>query len=550
MGKNLPINFRRIFALLLVLVAFSAYKIGESSSFAISRNIDIFASLFKEVNTYYIEDIDPDELAETGINAMLESLDPYTNYIPAEKMERYTKLTTGEYFGIGAKIEEIAGKKMITMPMRGYSAHKSGLQIGDELVAIDGNYVVDKSIEYINKLLKDADKTTVKFKIQKYGTGKIEEVTLQKSVVKIKNVPFYGKIDDNTGYIKLSEFTYGASDEVKNALIALKAQGINSLVLDLRDNPGGLLNEAIDVSNLFIEKGKEVVRTQGKIVEWNKSYKSLNSPVDIHMPLAVLLNENSASAAEIVAGVLQDYDRAVLVGQKSFGKGLVQATRTLSHNAKLKITTAKYFIPSGRCIQSIDYDWDNNTSHNKSYATANGRKVYDGQGIMPDVSVKEVESSALYQTLVDEGLIFEYANWYGFRNLKSAPAKAGKFYLSDEDFQHFVDWVKSKKLDYQTNLEKSLAVFESTIEKSKSSAALQKSLQEIKAELDKLKQREMSEYGPQIKNLLEEEIAARFYLQDGIYQLSLRHDFEILKAARVLHNNSGYNSILGISSRL
>jgi carboxyl-terminal processing protease len=550
MGKNLPINFRRIFALLLVLVAFSAYKIGESSSFAISRNIDIFASLFKEVNTYYIEDIDPDELAETGINAMLESLDPYTNYIPAEKMERYTKLTTGEYFGIGAKIEEIAGKKMITMPMRGYSAHKSGLQIGDELVAIDGNYVVDKSIEYINKLLKDADKTTVKFKIQKYGTGKIEEVSLQKSVVKIKNVPFYGKIDDNTGYIKLSEFTYGASDEVKKALIALKAQGINSLVLDLRDNPGGLLNEAIDVSNLFIEKGKEVVRTQGKIVEWNKSYKSLNSPVDIHIPLAVLLNENSASAAEIVAGVLQDYDRAVLVGQKSFGKGLVQATRTLSHNAKLKITTAKYFIPSGRCIQSIDYDWDNNTSHNKSFATANGRKVYDGQGIMPDVSVKEVESSALYQTLVDEGLIFEYANWYGFRNLKSAPSNAGKFYLSDEDFQHFVDWVKSKKLDYQTNLEKSLAVFESAIEKSKSSAAIQKSLQDIKAELDKLKQREMSEYGPQIKNLLEEEIAARFYLQDGIYQLSLRHDYEILKAARVLHNNAGYHSILGISIRL
>ena len=550
MGKKLPINFRRIFVLLLVIVAFSAYKLGEGNSFAISRNIDIFASLFKEVNTYYIEDIDPDELAEIGINAMLESLDPYTNYIPAEKMERYTKLTTGEYFGIGAKIEEIAGKKMITMPMRGYSAHKNGLQIGDELVAIDGNYVVDKSIDYINTLLKDADKSTVKFRIQKYGTGKLEEISLQKGVVKIKNVPFYGKIDETTGYIKLSEFTYGASDEVKNALLALQAQGINSLVLDLRDNPGGLLNEAIDVSNLFIEKGKEIVRTHGKIVEWNKTYKSLNNPVDIHIPLAVLLNENSASAAEIVAGVLQDYDRAVLIGQKSFGKGLVQATRTLSHNAKLKITTAKYFIPSGRCIQSIDYDWDQNASHNKTYATTNGRKVYDGQGIVPDVAVQEVESSALYQALVDEGLIFEYANWYGYKHIKSAPDNAEKFYLSNEDFQYFVDWVKNKKLDYSTNLEQSLAIFEKEVKSSKSSATLNKSLENIKVELNNLKQQEMNQYGPQIKNLLEEEIAARFYLQDGIYQLSLRHDPEILKAARVLHNNSGYNSILRISTRL
>ena len=547
MNKRIKFELKHLIVLLLVIVALSAYTTHKERSFAISRNIDIFASLFKEVNTYYIEDIDPDQLAQTGINAMLESLDPYTNYIPAEKMDRYTKLTTGEYFGIGAKIEEIAGKKMITMPMEGYSAYKNGLRIGDEVVAINGNYIVNQPIEYVNQLLKNQDELVVNLKIQKNGSGKIEEVSLEKDFVKIKNVPFYGKIDNITGYIKLSEFTFGASDEVKEALLELKQKGVEQLILDLRDNPGGLLNEAIDVSNIFIEKGKEIVRTEGKIMEWNKSYKSLNEPVDLYIPMVVLVNENSASAAEIVAGVLQDYDRAVLVGHKSFGKGLVQATRTLSYNAKLKITTAKYFIPSGRCIQSIDYDWDRNTSHNKSYNTANGRKVLDGQGIAPDVETSDYEQLELFKALQAKGLIFEYANWYSYR--KSPPKKPADFQLTHQEYEQFVSWLKTKNFDYQSDLEISLRYFEKEA-KLKGSEELNQQIEDLKTKIRQIKAEELNKYGNKLKKQLEEEIATRFYLEKGYYELSVKHDEDVAHAIRVLDNNTGYNSILGISTRL
>lgn len=547
MNNKIRFELKHIIVLLLVILTLSAYTLQKEKSFAISRNIDIFASLFKEVNTYYIEDIDPDKLAETGINAMLESLDPYTNYIPAEKMERYTKLTTGEYFGIGAKIEEIAGKKMITMPLEGYSAHKSGLRIGDEIVAINGNYVVNKSIEYVNQLLKNQEELTVNMKIQKNGSGKIEDITLEKDFVKIKNVPYYGKIDDVTGYIKLAEFTFGASDEVKDALLELKQKGAQQLVLDLRDNPGGLLNEAIDVSNIFINKGKEIVRTEGKIVEWNKSYRSLNDPVDTFIPLVVLVNENSASAAEIVAGVLQDYDRAVLVGHKSFGKGLVQATRTLSHNAKLKITTAKYYIPSGRCIQSIDYTWDRNASHNKRYNTANGREVLDGQGITPDVETSDYEQSELFKALQSRGLIFEYANWYSYRN--SAPRIPSNFKLSEQVYQHFISWLKKKDFEYQSSLENSLRQFEKKAKKHGNETVNQQ-IAVIQNQIEQLKENELEKYSEHLKHKLEEEIAARFYLEKGLYEFSVKHDEDVMEAIRVLHNNPGYNNILGISTRL
>ncbi|MFW5761564.1 MAG: S41 family peptidase [Cyclobacteriaceae bacterium] len=547
MNNKLRFELKHIIALLLVVMAFSAYTSQKEKSFAISRNIDIFASLFKEVNTYYIEDIDPDQLAETGINAMLESLDPYTNYIPAEKMDRYSKLTTGEYFGIGAKIEEIDGKKLITMPLEGYSAHKNGLRIGDEIIAINGKYVTNKSIEYVNQLLQNRDDLVINLTIQKNGSAKVEELSLEKDIIKIKNVPFYGKINNSTGYIKLSEFTFGASDEVKEALLQLKKDGIEQLVLDLRDNPGGLLNEAIDVSNIFIERGKEIVRTEGKIIEWNKSYKSLNEPVDLYLPMVVLVNENSASAAEIVAGVLQDYDRAVLVGEKTFGKGLVQATRTLSHNAKLKITTAKYYIPSGRCIQSIDYNWDQNASHNKSYSTINGRKVLDGQGIAPDVVISNSGQSELFKALASKGLVFEYANWYSYR--KSAPKKLADFQLTDEEYSHFISWLDNKNFDYQSELEQSLIQFEKKI-KSVGAEELNASIASMKLEIEKLKANELQKYARELKNKLEEEIAARYYLEKGFYELAVKHDQDVMQAVRVLQNNTAYNSILGISTRL
>lgn len=442
------------------LAAFSFKPVSDY--FEIAKNLDIFASLFKEVNTYYVDEIEPEELVATGIAAMLKSLDPYTNYIPEEQLDEYRTMTTGEYAGIGSLIGRINGENVITRPNKGFPADKAGVKAGDVIVAIDGINVESKSTAEISKLLKGKAKTEVSITVKRYGSSETLDFKIIRGRIVIKNVPYYGMVTDEVGFIKLTDFTTDAGREVKKAFQELKSQGAKSLILDLRGNPGGLLHEAVNVCNLFLPKGSEIVSTRGKIKEWNRTYKALNNPIDIEIPMAVLTNGGSASAAEIVAGVIQDYDRGIVVGRKSFGKGLVQVTRPLTYNAQLKITTAKYYTPSGRCIQSLDYS---NRKEDGSvgeipdslktvFKTAKGRMVFDAGGVTPDIKVQSEYLSPVTLSLIDQGLLFNYATHYYYSNNKIDPAI--DFTLTDEEYAEYVKWLESKNYDYVTEVEKNM----------------------------------------------------------------------------------------------
>ena len=528
----------------LIVLIFTAFSFSDEKHQEITKNLDIFNTLFKEVNSYYVQDVDPYELIKVGIDAMLKSLDPYTSFISEEKIDDFYTLTTGEYYGIGLRLGEVNGKKVVLMPLKDFSAYKNGLNIGDEIIKINDIDIRYKSIDFVNDLLKSKDSPEIILKIKRYGQSKLIDKKLHQEKIKIKNVSYYGKLNKKTGYIKLNEFTYGASDEVRKALIELKSKGVEKLVLDLRNNPGGLLNEAIDVSNIFIEKGKEIVSTKGKVKEWNNSYRSLDPALDLNIPLVVLINNNSASAAEIVAGVMQDYDRAVLVGQNTYGKGLVQATRPISSNSKLKITTAKYYLPSGRCIQSIDYVRHKTNENSEEFYTLNGRQVLDGNGIFPDVKIKNKAHASVTLSLMSNGLIFDYATKYHYDNKCLKDAK--NFHLDSLEFGDFIEWVKKKNFEFSTPLEKDLEEL-TVIAKSegyyeKFSSNLEEMTRKIKSD----KWNSLYKHKDEIIALLEEEIASRYFLYEGKIEASFNHDDEINKAVTILESIEHYKEILNI----
>ncbi|MFZ6013723.1 MAG: S41 family peptidase, partial [Bacteroidota bacterium] len=341
--------------LVIFIISAFAFRKPAEKYFDIAKSLDIFATLFKEVNAYYVDEVEPQKLIRKGIDGMLESLDPYTDYIPEDELESFRITTTGQYGGIGALIGVINKKTVVTHPYKNFPAYKNGIKVGDEIISVDGKNIQGKPTSDVSSLLKGQPKTDVEVRIKRYGRKEELVFKLKREKISVSNIAYYGLIEPQIGYIKLDDFTPGASHEVLDALTELKEKGAKSLILDLRENPGGLLHEAVNIVSLFIPKGLEVVSTKGKVDEWNKSYKTLNNPIDTEIPIVVLTSEGSASASEIVAGALQDYDRAVLVGDRTFGKGLVQTTRTLTYNAQLKVTTAKYYIPSGRCIQALDY---------------------------------------------------------------------------------------------------------------------------------------------------------------------------------------------------
>ncbi len=520
-----------------------------SNYFEIAKNLDIFATMYKEVNKYYVEDVNPNHFMKTGIDAMLASLDPYTNYIPEDQIEDFRTMTTGEYGGIGAIIGKRNNQNTVLMSYKGFPAEKSGLIIGDVILKINDIDLRDKSTDAVSRLLKGQAKTSLKLTIKRYGVKEPFEINLQRERISVDNVPYYGMIDNEVGYIKLSDFTTGAGREVEKALMSLKSQGAQKLVLDLRDNPGGLLGEAVNVSNIFIPKGSEVVSTKGRIEEWNKTYVALNNPIDIQIPLVVLTNGRSASAAEIVAGVIQDYDRGVLVGQKTFGKGLVQATRPLTYNSQLKITTAKYYTPSGRCIQAIDYrhtlDDDREglvDTLKTEFTTVNGRVVYDGAGIDPDMFVKAPTYSPIAISLAGKGLLFDYATQYRHRHPEIAPA--GTFKLQEEEYEAFVTWLADKDYDYTTKVEK-------TIEDLVSNAKTEKYYDDIKGQIESLrakvqhnKEHDLRKFKDEVSSMLEQEIVSRYYLQEGIVEASFKNDAEVIKAKEVLNDKEIYAAAL------
>lgn len=537
-------------AAVLSAAVFFSFNTPDERYADITRNLDIFATLFKEVNAYYVDEVNPNTLIKTGIDAMLLSLDPYTNYIPEDDIEDYRTMTTGEYGGIGAVIGERNGKSMIMMPYEGFPAYKSGLEIGDQILKIDGVDVKGKSTSDISQLLKGQANTKFVITIKRYGEDKPQEIEITREKITIDNVPYFGILKGNIGYIKLSDFTQGAGKEVKRAVEQLKKEGATKVILDLRDNPGGLLNEAVNVSNVFIDQGMEVVNTKGKVTDWNKEYDALNPTTDTQIPMVVVTSSRSASAAEIVSGVIQDYDRGVLVGEKTYGKGLVQATRPLSYNSQLKITTAKYYIPSGRCIQAINYSQRNEDgtpavvpdSLKSAFKTKSGRIVYDGGGVDPDVLVEPAMPASILISLVMKGLIFDYALEYHLHHPNIAPAM--DFKLTDKEYQEFVAWLQDKEYDYTTKVEK-------TIETLRKFAKTEKYYNNISAEIDVLeskvihnKEQDLMEFSAEIKAELEERIVEHYYLMKGSFEASFDNDSQIQAAINILNNSDEYTSIL------
>lgn len=540
--------------ILVVCVASGfAFRSPAEKYFEIAKSLDIFATLFKEVNTYYVEEVEPQKLIRTSIDGMLESLDPYTDYIPEDEMESFRISTTGQYGGVGALIGIVNDKTVITHPYRNFPAFKAGLKVGDELISVDGKNVQGKSTSDVSALLKGQPKTEVEVKVKRYGQKENLVFRIKREKISVSNVAYYGIVGPETGYIKLDDFTPGASREVSDAVLKLKEQGARRLILDLRDNPGGLLHEAVNIVSLFIPKAKEVVSTKGKVEEWNKSYTTLNNPIDTEIPIAVLTSEGSASASEIVAGALQDYDRAVLIGKKTFGKGLVQTTRPLAYNSQLKVTTAKYYIPSGRCIQALDY------SHRKEdgsvdrvadslkseFKTRNGRKVYDGGGLDPDIEVNEDYLATVTVALINSQLVFEYASRYCAEN--QAPEDLKKFALPDKEYDKFVSWVNEQKFTYSTALERNTKDLIESAKREKYYGELEGQLITLRNKVEQNKSTDMARFKKEISDVLLQQIAFHYALGEGQAEVSLKNDHTVMTAGKVLGDTAEYSKILSVN---
>lgn len=543
---------KRIFvsaAAILGLLAMS-FTPPADRYFEIAKNLDIFASLFKEVNALYVDEVNPNKVVRIGIDAMLNSLDPYTNYIPEDEVENFRTINTGQYGGIGAITREIGNRTVVTMIMEGYGAQKGGLKIGDEVLKIDDIDLKRLTREESGQLMKGQVGTPVSLTIKRPGVAQPIRLEFKREKVKVNNVPYSGMVGKDIAYIQLSDFTPDAGKEVRNALVALKDLGAKGVILDLRGNPGGLLLEAVNISNIFLPKGKLVVRTKGKIAENNLSYETLNVPVDVDIPVAVLINRGSASASEIVAGTLQDYDRGVIVGEKSYGKGLVQVSRPLSYNSQLKVTTAKYYTPTGRCIQVLDYSHRREDgsvgsipdSLKQTYKTTNGRTVYDGGGIDPDVVTNPEEAYVLTQVLYERGFIFDFATEYVLKHPETPDPKT--FQLTDREYEEFVQWMGSKHYTYTSPLEYELREFSEQAKKEKYFTDLKPQLDQLNNRIAENKSKELIIYKDQIKMLLEEEIVGRHYLERGSVEAGFKYDNDVKKAIELLHNPTQYKKLL------
>lgn len=552
--KRLSLLFPHAHKIVLVLViavlGMATVTTDDGKYFEITKNIEIFTNLYKEINTFYVDEIDPARLMRTGIDAMLGSLDPYTNYISESEMEGFRIMTKGTYGGIGAMISKRGKYVVITEPYEGFAAHKAGLKAGDMIVKIDGKSAEGKDTDDISDILKGSPGTQVELNVLRpdvNGATTELNITLEREKIVVPNVPYYSMIENDIAYITLTTFTERAGANVEKALRELQRDNkVKGVIFDLRGNGGGLLNEAINVSNVFINKGEEVVTTRGKIKDWDRSFGTRNKPVDLEVPLAVLIDGSSASASEIVSGVIQDLDRGVLVGQKSFGKGLVQNTRDVGYNSRVKLTTAKYYIPSGRCIQAVSYkdgkSIDIPDSLKTAFKTRNGREVFDGAGIRPDIKIENEKFSNIAVSLIRKNLIFEYATEYTFKH--KTIAKAKEFDLTDADFEAFVQFLNGKDYAYETTSEKALKDLEEKAKKEKYFDAIKSDISQVKAKIEEDKKNDLYKFKPQIKDLLEREIVSRYYYQKGEIEVGLKNDPEIKEAVSVLLDKERYNKIL------
>jgi len=537
-----------VFLILITGVSTGFLITQETRDFRIAKNFDIFFSLYRELNTFYVDEVDPDKVIKSGIDNMLKTLDPYTVYYPESEADEFKVLTTGKYGGIGSMVRGNGEYTVINEIYKGFPADKAGMKAGDILKKVDGVSLKGFSTDKVSEKLKGNPGTDIAITIER--NGKETDYQLKRERIAIPPVPYFGMIDSKTGYIRFTSFTQDCIDQVKNALVTLKANNPQQIILDLRGNPGGLLTEAVDIVNLFVGPGNEVVSTKGKVKQFDESFKTTKAAVDDKIALAVLINRSSASASEIVAGAIQDLDRGVIVGQRSYGKGLVQITRPLSYNTQLKVTTAKYYIPSGRCIQALDFSHPNEDgsvgiipdSLISVFKTRNGRSVKDGGGIAPDIEILPETLSQISAELYLRNYIFDFATIYYWAHpeIKSAL----DFSFSDKDYDDFKTFLVNRKFSYKTVTEQSLSELVSSAKREKYYELHKDLFDELAKDLTHSLDQDLALFKVEITEMLEDEIISRYFYEEGAIAWSIKKDEQVNRALEVLNNKEEYNAVL------
>ena len=542
----------RIFLFISLIASSSLLLTGSGSrNFEIAKNLDIFSSLFRELVVNYVDDVNVSDVMRSGIDGMLSGLDPYTTFIPESEIEDVRFMTTGQYGGIGALIQRRNDRVMIAEPYEGNPAHEAGLLPGDIILEINDRSVSGLDEGEVRNLLTGQPGTTIDILIERESEPEPMLKSIERKVVQIDNIPYYGMLDESTAYIKLTGFTRNAGREVRDAFVDLRDNhNVEYMILDLRGNGGGLLNEAVNIANLFIDKGELIVRTEGRLEDRRSVHRTLNDPLDTDIPLAVLIDRQSASASEIVAGAIQDYDRGVIIGHRSFGKGLVQNVVPLSYNTQLKVTVAEYLIPSGRSIQAIDYAERREDgsvaeipdSLKEAHETKGGRVVYDGGGIEPDVPVERPQMGQVTRALIRQHMIFDFATRYHREHNELNPPE--EFYISDGLYTDFQSFVSDRDFSYKTDSERLLEQFERTASREKYYGAVADNFDQVKQNIREEKSRDFVTFRDEITQLLKEEIVSRYYFQKGRVIVSLDADPDVEKALEVLADGPVYSGIL------
>lgn len=523
---------------------------AQSSGFEAIKNMELMDQIYQHLEMYYVDEPQTGKLAKIGIDAMLKELDPYTVYYHESNIEDYRLMTTGQYGGIGALIRKIGENTFIAEPYEGNPAQKSGLMAGDKILSIDGKSMINLPSDDVSSALKGPKGTTIEIEVERENVGK-KKISVTRDEIKLPDVPYSGMLNETVGYIKLNGFTNTASSDVRTAFLELKEKGMKELVLDLRGNGGGLLIEAVKIVNFFVKKDEVVITQKGRVAEENRIYKTTENPLDLTIPLTVLMDEGSASASEIVAGSIQDLDRGVIIGTTSYGKGLVQRTYDLKYGSKVKLTIAKYYTPSGRCVQRLEYYEKENGAKPKEIAdsllkvfkTKNGRDVIDGRGVEPDIEITQKDFSRLTATIYSNNLIFHYATKY--HSSHPSIAEAGTFSLSEEEYNAFKEYVLKEDFSYSTASEEMLKKMKETAEEEGFYTDSKEEYDALLAKVVPSKERDLEKFEEEIKILLENEIISRYYFQKGRAVDSFRKDPNIAKALEILKNKSEYDTILG-----